>query len=138
MFSLEIACGDASVAWPQRSTSTLGVNQRSPHPSSPDVRKDVSARFISAATFAIQWSSRAPSMKQTATGFPLNLSLVNASIWSSFNSEALHRRGFRIHPADEEESEDDHAGRDAIADGGIGAVNGWIVIADHEEDQWHG
>src|SRR3954471_5266369 len=138
MFSLQIACADPSVAWPQRSTSTVGVNQRSPQPSSARVRNAVSARFISAATFAIHWSSRAPSMKQTAAGFPLNASLVKASTWSSFNSESLYRRGFRIHPACEEEAEDDHAGEAAVADERARAVDGRIVIADHEEDQRHG
>src|SRR5947209_8927624 len=138
MFSLQIACADPRVAWPQRSTSTVGVNQRSPQPSSAEVRNAVSARFISAATLAIHRSSRAPSMKQTAAGFPLNASLVKASMWKSCNSESLHRRGFRIHPAREEKAEDDHAGQDAVADERARAVDGRVVIADHEEDQRHG
>src|SRR5213082_1414358 len=116
MFSLQIACAEASVAWPQRSTSTPGVNQRSPQSSPRRMRNAVSDRFISAATFAIHRSSRAPpSMKQTAAGLPLNASLVKASICSSFNSETLHRRRLRVHPADEEEPEDDHGGQDAVA-----------------------
>src|SRR3954452_24994457 len=138
MFSLQIACAEASVAWRQRSTSTVCVNQRRSQSSSRRVRNAVSARFISAATFAIHRSSRAPSMKQTAAGFPLNASLVKASIWRSFNSETLHRRGLRIDPAREEEAEDDHAGEDAVANERARAVDGRIVIADHEEDQRHG
>src|SRR4051812_28446646 len=138
MFLVQIACADPSVAWPQRSTSTVGVNQRSPQPSSARVRNAVSARFISAATFAIHWSSRAPSMKRTAAGLPLNASLVKASIWRSFNSETLHRRRLGVHPADEQEAEDDDGRQAAVANERVGAVDGRIVIADHDEDQRHG
>src|SRR5258706_8215187 len=138
MFSLQIACAEASVAWPQRSTSTAGVNQRSDQPLSRGDRNAVSARFISAATLAIQRSSRAPSRKQTAAGFPLKGSLVKASIWRSFidtKSESLHLGRLRVHPADEQETDDDHAGQDAVAFPRIGAIHGWGVVADHQEDQ---
>src|SRR5258706_3384529 len=167
MFSLQIACAEASVAWPQRSTSTAGVNQRSDQPLSRGDRNAVSARFISAATLAIQRSSRAPSMKQTAAGFPLNGSLVKASIWrrrigvevaglpscqvalrtwqlgnwatrQPTSSESLHLGRLRVHPADEQEADDDHAGQDAVADAPVRAVHGRVVVADHQENQLDG
>src|SRR5207253_1745486 len=104
-------------------------------------RKAVSARFISAATLAIQRSSRTPSMKQTAAGLPLNGSLVKASIWrrriTQSTSESLHRCRFRIHPSHEEEAEDDHSGEDAVANIPVRAVDRRVVIADHQENQRH-
>ena len=69
----------ASVAWPQRSTSTVGVNQRSRHPSPSFRRKAVSERFISAATDCSHASARSSGRMQTAAGFPANGRSVNAS-----------------------------------------------------------
>ena len=74
-----MANADARVAWPHRSTSIVGVNQRSEYPSSMGQTNAVSARFISLATFFIHASFAGFSSKQTAAGLPAKGSFVNAS-----------------------------------------------------------
>src|SRR5436305_1488860 len=70
----------ARVAWPQRSTSTVGVNQRrSQSPSGRAVMNAVSDRFISRATACIQASSGTASRTHTAAGLPAKGRSVNAS-----------------------------------------------------------
>src|SRR4051812_24796067 len=72
----------ASVACPQRSTSTVGVNQRKSkaHASSTRrTRNAVSDRFISRATCCIHVSSRLCGRMHTAAGLPLNGTAVKAS-----------------------------------------------------------
>jgi hypothetical protein len=72
-------CALASVACPHKSTSVAGVNHRRSNSSPRGTRNAVSERFISAATFCIQPSSRAAGSTHTAAGFPENGSLVKAS-----------------------------------------------------------
>src|SRR5436305_1381080 len=70
----------ARVAWPQRSTSTVGVNQRrSQSPSGRAVMNAVSDRFISRATACIQASSGTASRTHTAAGLPAKGRSVKAS-----------------------------------------------------------
>ena len=78
-------CAVASVACPQRSTSTRGVNQRngSWSAASSTTTKAVSERFISAATASIHASSRGASSTHTAAGLPRNGCSVKASTWKS-------------------------------------------------------
>src|SRR5215207_2527487 len=77
-------CALASVAWPQRSTSTVGVNHRSPNrpaPPSSSWRNAVSDRFISAATACIQGGSTGSSRRHTAAGLPVKAPDAKASTW---------------------------------------------------------
>ena len=73
----------AKVAWPQRGTSTSGVNHwsfRIPACSgSGGPTKAVSERFISAAIFCISFGSRASDRRQTAAGLPWNGAAAKAS-----------------------------------------------------------
>ena len=87
----------ASVAWPQRSTSTEGVNQRnskdSPLAGAPSIpsscaplsgrTKAVSGRFWLRATRSIHSVSAASSSSTTAAGLPANGRRVKASMCSS-------------------------------------------------------
>jgi len=70
----------ASVAWPQRRTSTVGVSQRSDQPPAMGCRNAVSESFISRATSFIHGSSAGASRMQTAAGLPVNGRLVKASM----------------------------------------------------------
>lgn len=72
-------CALASVACPQRPTSTVGVNQRSAHASVRRSRNAVSAWFISRATSCIHRLSRSSVSTQTAAGLPLKAVSVKAS-----------------------------------------------------------
>jgi hypothetical protein len=77
-------CAAASVAWPQRSISTAGVNQRSSQRSPPGerrTRKAVSDRLFSAAMAWSTASGSQPSRGQTAAGLPANWRRVKASTW---------------------------------------------------------
>src|SRR2546425_707069 len=56
--SSQSTCALAIVAWPHRSTSTVGVNQRRLNPSATGTRNAVSARFISRATCCIHEGAR--------------------------------------------------------------------------------
>ena len=82
--SVKITNAAASVAWPHRSTSTVGVNQRSSQLSlvSPlPTRNAVSERLFSSA---ICWSTASgiqPSSRHTPAGLPLKARSVNASTW---------------------------------------------------------
>ena len=73
---------EASVAWPQRSISTIGVNQRSRKSasgSSSRMTNPVSGTPVSRATAANHSSDGASSRNSTAAGFPVNGLSVNAS-----------------------------------------------------------
>mmetsp|Transcript_24177 Transcript_24177/g.75973 ORF Transcript_24177/g.75973 Transcript_24177/m.75973 type:complete len:247 (-) Transcript_24177:1011-1751(-) len=77
-------CAAARVACPQRSTSTVGVNQRRLYTAPPapatGARKAVSERFISRATSLIHSSSGYPSLRRTtAAGLPPNALSEKAS-----------------------------------------------------------
>src|SRR5215472_749682 len=61
---------EARVAWPHRSTSAFGVNQRRSKWSGCFTRKAVSERFISLATAWSQLSSFQEGRRQTAAGLP--------------------------------------------------------------------
>src|SRR5437764_1301816 len=78
-------CALARVAWPHRSTSTVGVNQRSskcPGSSATTGRTNaVSERFISAATACIHAGSAGASRRHTAAGLPVKGPDANASTW---------------------------------------------------------
>src|SRR5262249_42240045 len=74
-------CAEASVACPQRSTSTVGVNQRRFQSEPARSRNAVSARFISAAMPCRHASSRGAESRQTAAGLPAKGRSVNASTW---------------------------------------------------------
>ena len=81
----------ASVACPHRSTSTVGVNQRSPkraRPARPGTTKAVSERFISAASACIQASSAGASSRQTAAGLP-----ENGAVREGVDDGERHREG---------------------------------------------
>jgi hypothetical protein len=76
----------ASVAWPQRSTSVFGVNQRRENARSSAMgfrprfkRKAVSDKFISVAIDCRTLSLRLSSIRQTAAGLPAKGFLVKAS-----------------------------------------------------------
>ena len=71
---------DANVACPHKSTSTVGVNQRSAYASPSRTKKAVSARLFSAAIACMVASGSQRSSGQTAAGLPLNNSPVKASI----------------------------------------------------------
>ncbi|OPY43820.1 MAG: hypothetical protein A4E42_01217 [Methanoregulaceae archaeon PtaU1.Bin222] len=74
----------ASVAWPHRSTSASGVNQRRLHPSSSLWRKAVSEWFMSAATLCIQVLSFSSSVMQTAAGLPQKgVDVKESTMWIS-------------------------------------------------------
>ena len=74
------ACAVARVAWPHKSTSALGVNQRSrQRPGSKGIAKAVSDRFSSAATDCIQDEVASGPGRHTAAGLPRKASRVNAS-----------------------------------------------------------
>ncbi len=77
----------ARVAWPQRGTSTAGVNHRSfLTPSlSGDCTNAVSERFISAAMACILSLERGSANRQTAAGFPEKMLFVKASTWYNGN-----------------------------------------------------
>ncbi len=77
--SLQSTCAVASVACPQSSTSTVGVNQRSEKPRLVGTTNAVSDRFISAATFCFHEVGRLAARRQTAAGLPANRREVNAS-----------------------------------------------------------
>ncbi len=73
----------ARVAWPQRGTSTVGVNHwslRIPSPSG-GWTKAVSERFISAAIACMVSGGRGSSRRQTPAGFPRKGWSVKASTW---------------------------------------------------------
>src|ERR1700716_4341699 len=78
-------CALARVAWPHRSTSTVGVNQRSskcPGSLATTGRTNaVSDRFISAATACIHAGSAGFSSRHTAAGLPVKGPDANASTW---------------------------------------------------------
>src|SRR5437660_5176142 len=84
-------CALARVAWPHRSTSTVGVNQPSskcPGSLATTGRTNaVSDRFISAATACIHAGSAGFSSRHTAAGLPVKGPDANASTW---------KRGARI------------------------------------------
>src|SRR5262245_9142061 len=82
-FSSHKTCALARVAWPHRSTSTVGVNQRMSKPPSSGTRKAVSATFISAATSCIHSSGFGSGRRHTPAGFPWNGRSVKASTWKS-------------------------------------------------------
>jgi len=69
----------ARVAWPHRSTSSVGVNQRMRKPSVSGAKKAVSDRLFSAATACMMASGSQRSNGQTAAGLPPNTRSVNAS-----------------------------------------------------------
>src|SRR5436190_2287596 len=79
-------CALARVAWPHRSTSTVGVNQRSskcPGSLATTGRTNaVSDRFISAATTCIHAGSAGFASRHTAAGLPVNGPDANASTWN--------------------------------------------------------
>src|SRR5205814_5830199 len=73
---------DASVACPQRSTSTAGVNHRKPYRPSPrGERNAVSATFISLATACIQPGSAPAPTTHTPAGLPPKGRSAKASTW---------------------------------------------------------
>ena len=74
---------DASVAWPHRSTSAVGVNQRRLNASPCGWKNAVSDRLFSAAMSCISASGIGASSGQTAAGLPANGRSVNASTWYS-------------------------------------------------------
>lgn len=71
----------ASVAWPHRSISPPGVNQRSSYPPSPPAgrAKAVSERAFSVAIACMVSSLGQSCTTRTAAGFPWNTVSVNAS-----------------------------------------------------------
>src|SRR5579875_929785 len=72
----KITWAAARVAWPHRSTSVLGVNQRSRYSPSSGTKKAVSDRLFSAAIACIRASGSQASSGHTAAGLPLNASPV--------------------------------------------------------------
>src|SRR5262249_47832230 len=72
---------EARVAWPHKSTSATGVNQRRSKPSAFRTKKAVSDRFISLPTACSQRSSFHDGRRQTAAGFPERGRSVKASTW---------------------------------------------------------
>src|SRR5262249_46444887 len=74
-------CAEARVAWPHKSTSTLGVNQRRSKWPCCLTRKAVSDRFISLATAWSHSSFFHDDSRQTAAGFPAKGRSVKASTW---------------------------------------------------------
>jgi hypothetical protein len=85
---------DASVAWPQRSTSSVGVNQRMAHASPSGTTKAVSERLFSLAMACIRSSGSQCPGRHTAAGFPRNRAPVNASTWKSGMDVLIRRRSF--------------------------------------------
>src|SRR4051812_34109131 len=83
--SLRTTKPEARVAWPQSSTSTVGVNQRRPRTSAllprPTSMNAVSERLFSAAIACITASGSGVSTRQTAAGFPANGRSAKASTW---------------------------------------------------------
>ena len=71
----------ASVAWPQRSTSAVGVNQRMAKRSPSFTTKAVSERLFSIAMSCMVSSGNHFSKGRTAAGFPENTLSAKASIW---------------------------------------------------------
>ena len=74
---------EASVAWPHRSTSTVGVNQRrcsgSAFVPAPTSMKAVSDRLFSAAISCIRSVASGAWTRQMAAGFPANGRSAKAS-----------------------------------------------------------
>ena len=95
----------ASVAWPHRSTSVIGVNHRSSKALSGRATANaVSEWFISRATCCMTSSDGKAASTATAAGFPLNGSLVKASTIVSCTASSQRtggsvRVGFSFVPA---------------------------------------
>ena len=70
---------EASVAWPHRSISPPGVNQRRWYPPDSGTTNALSERLFSTAIFRIVPSDSHRSMTQTAAGLPSNTLSANAS-----------------------------------------------------------
>src|SRR5262249_30394950 len=72
---------EASVAWPQRSISVVGVNHRSAYSPSPPTKNAVSDRLFSAAIACSVASGSQDARGTIAAGFPANTRLAKASTW---------------------------------------------------------